>query len=568
MQINVKGTWIKKLVADKKLREEFAELVTWRSDESFVNMTVGKMTDDEVHALIDYLTSLKAEKTKGTIQKLNSWLRLKAKPDGVPLHKLEQLAAAVKTYMKDAPHKWLFYTSEADGAALPYYVSEVTYTPGSRDRGPANTCIRLAYSWRGGNETTTATFHSDDMTGRTVVQMLNDRGYYLETPAMVEEYRSTLERYRSIADKTGCQFQAYGIGKASTGRYGLEWLAMERDGQPSKVVMDDLSEDNASERSRRGAVVSSAFWRADDEVISTDEDDGVVDVPLHPYVKVFNLQTHQFVSIHVSYLVEYEYDQQVIHKLILPDDRKQLIGMLVAGSSQLMEDIVKGKTGGVIVITVGPPGTGKTLTAQVFSEQIKRPLYEVQCSQLGTDEEALEKQLSSVLTRATRWNAILLIDEADVYIHERGDDIHQNAIVGVFLRVLETYRGVLFMTSNRGTIIDDAILSRATAYIEYTYPTQSALERIWRVLAENYLVEFTDAEIAQLVERFKGISGRRVKALLKLARLAAMHRNERVSVELVVYVEQFLPKDGSRPQEGNNHSPAQKELQTAVGRRA
>lgn len=556
MQINVKGTWIKQLVADKKLREDFEDLVRWRSDESFVNLTVGKMTDDEVRALSAYLTTLKAEKTRGTLQKLNSWLRLKAKPDGVALHKLEQLAAAVKTYMKDAPHKWLFYTCDADGAALPYYVADASYTPGSRDRGPATTTIRLAYSWRGGNESSLVTFHADDMNGRTVVQMLNDRGYYLETKAMVEDYQASLERYRAISDKTGCQFHAYGMGKATAYRYGIEWVALERDGQPSKVVMDDLSDDSTSERtSRRGTVVSSAFWRAEDEVVSTDEDDGVVDVPLHPYVKVFNLQTHQFVSIHVCFLVEYEYDEQVIHKLILPEDRKQLIGMLVAGSSQLMEDIVKGKTGGVIVITVGPPGTGKTLTAQVFSEQIKRPLYEVQCSQLGTDEESLEKQLNSVLTRATRWNAILLIDEADVYIHERGDDIHQNAIVGVFLRVLETYRGVLFMTSNRATIIDDAILSRATAFITYEYPSYEDLKRIWHVLSQNYLVEFTEGEIDQLAARFKGISGRRVKALLKLARLAARHRNERVSVELVAYVEQFLPKDGSR-QDDSNHTPA------------
>src|SRR6185295_19284784 len=104
--------------------------------------------------------------------------------------------------------------------------------------------------------------------------------------------------------------------------------------------------------------------------------------------------------------------------------------------------IVAGKTGGTIVFCTGEPGTGKTLTGEVFSEVIKRPLYVVQCSQLGTDEEELEKQLKKVLRRAQRWGAILLIDEADVYVRERGDDIQQNAIVGVFLRVLEYYRGI------------------------------------------------------------------------------------------------------------------------------
>jgi predicted membrane protein len=48
----------------------------------------------------------------------------------------------------------------------------------------------------------------------------------------------------------------------------------------------------------------------------------------------------------------------------------------------------------------------KTQTGEVYSEVVKRPLYAVQCSQLGTDEEELEKELREVLDRAARWKAI------------------------------------------------------------------------------------------------------------------------------------------------------------------
>ena len=72
-----------------------------------------------------------------------------------------------------------------------------------------------------------------------------------------------------------------------------------------------------------------------------------------------------------------------------------------------------------------------------FREASKKALYVVQCSQLGISAEQLEEKLSGVLERASRWGIILLIDEADVYIHERGNDLEQNAIVGVFLRLLE-----------------------------------------------------------------------------------------------------------------------------------
>jgi SpoVK/Ycf46/Vps4 family AAA+-type ATPase len=231
-----------------------------------------------------------------------------------------------------------------------------------------------------------------------------------------------------------------------------------------------------------------------------------------------------------------------IDKLVLPEERKELVSMLVSGADVALEDIVRGKTGGIIVICTGPPGTGKTLTAEAFSEQVRRPLYCVQCSQLGTNESELEKELRTVLGRAQRWRAILLIDEADVYVHRRGDDIQQNAIVGVFLRVLEYYRGVLFMTSNRETIIDDAIMSRATAWIRYDIPDREKAKAIWRVLAMQYKVTLSALEIAQLAEhaKFRAISGRSIKNLLKLAVLRNACKQVPVTVESLVYVAQFL----------------------------
>ena len=143
-----------------------------------------------------------------------------------------------------------------------------------------------------------------------------------------------------------------------------------------------------------------------------------------------------------------------------------------------------------------------------------------------------------------RWKAILLIDEADVYTHERGQDIQQNAIVGVWLRVLEHYRGVMFMTSNRDTIIDDAIMSRATAWIRYDYPDPKALVEIWRVLAENYEVELTSLDIVELCRIFPKISGRSIKSLLRLGRLLVSKKGGKVDVALLQYVSQFIDLDG------------------------
>jgi SpoVK/Ycf46/Vps4 family AAA+-type ATPase len=206
-----------------------------------------------------------------------------------------------------------------------------------------------------------------------------------------------------------------------------------------------------------------------------------------------------------------------------------------------MEDIVKGKTGGVVILATGYPGTGKTLTAEIYAESLQKPLYVVQCSQLGTDEESIENKLKRVLGRASRWGAVLLIDEADVYIRERSSDIQQNAIVGVFLRLLERYRGVLFLTSNRATIIDDAIISRVSAHIKYELPNKEDLASIWKVLSEQYKVDMDKKLISEIVAKLPVVSGRDVKNMLRLVNMMLVKQgNNKPSLETILNASKYL----------------------------
>jgi SpoVK/Ycf46/Vps4 family AAA+-type ATPase len=94
----------------------------------------------------------------------------------------------------------------------------------------------------------------------------------------------------------------------------------------------------------------------------------------------------------------------------------------------------------------------------------------VHSGQLGLNVAAMETALKEVLTRAQRWGAVMLIDEADVYIKRRDDNITMNAVVGVFLRVLEYFNGLLFLTTNRVDDIDEAIVSRCIALIRFHPP--------------------------------------------------------------------------------------------------
>ena len=192
-------------------------------------------------------------------------------------------------------------------------------------------------------------------------------------------------------------------------------------------------------------------------------------------------------------------------------------------------DVISGKTGGCLIIIRGDPGLGKTLSAQVFAEENERPLYEVQCAQLGIQPAEVEKNLRKALLRARRWNAILLINEADVYVRKRGEDIVQNAIVGVFLRLLESLDGICFLTTNQGTTIDDAIYSRAMVHLKYDYPDEEGRFAICRDQSKLQKLPITD-EVARALTKKHKLSGRDIRQLVKLARL--LHLSEGNSIQL------------------------------------
>jgi hypothetical protein len=384
--------------------------------------------------------------------------------------------------------------------------------------------------------------------GTSLDQVIRRAGFYLSTPSLEAEYERNYEAYAAVADKCGQQFVPVDqtvMGMTVEKEDGHWWLNAELvsltlDGVASKCVIDDVDEES----------YSSQFSHATGFEIK-DSDDALDDVGTHwnikspvlptlPVVRVFNLQTNSHVFVAANSIEPYAYDKTMWSKLVLPEDDMEFIQMLLSSTTINISDIVKGKARGIIVIGSGGPGLGKTLTAEIASEAFERPFYSVQCSQLGIDPEELEKNLLLSLRRAARWEAIFLLDEADVYVRRRGDDIVQNAIVGVFLRVLEYYRGILFMTTNLGDDIDDAILSRATAHLHYELPTIDALPKMWEVLSEQLTVNLSAADTKALIEKFGQLPGRSIRNLIKLTKFQSVAKKAKPNAEMVVKVSKYL----------------------------
>ncbi|KAK3334385.1 hypothetical protein B0H65DRAFT_593015 [Neurospora tetraspora] len=113
---------------------------------------------------------------------------------------------------------------------------------------------------------------------------------------------------------------------------------------------------------------------------------------------------------------------------------KDMVEALVKGHKSkgvVFDDVIAGKGQGLIFLLHGNPGLGKTLTAESIADYLEKPLYSISGGEIGTRVREVEERLESIFSLAKRWNAVTLLDEADVLLCRRNSaEIDRNAIVG------------------------------------------------------------------------------------------------------------------------------------------
>jgi ATPase family associated with various cellular activities (AAA) len=428
---------------------------------------------------------------------------------------LDQLVPGLFAYLsRDMIDGWLYHRNK-DGTLLPWLVNRMRYVEPEQG-APYVVVDMLANTMQSANSeltdyhrrrsgmTMSLVINRHDIVNRTIPELLAEFGYYKECAEFKQEYEEHAKNFLNFQRRFGAQFV---VTKAAftVSEKGVAELTRIVDGVSAKCVNDE------ERLERRFEMTCDAdFWR------DAGAETGFEKIPLHCYVHLFHLEWHRNIWVHVQHMTEYRYQPELREKLVLPAHHHDLIDILTSNMNVLVQDFVPGKSGGTTILCKGSPGLGKTLTAEVYSEVVGKPLYRVHSGQLGTTAASVGATLTGILRRAMRWDAVLLLDEADVYIRCRDNDLEHNAIVAEFLRTLEYFNGLLFMTTNRIDDVDDAILSRCIATIHYETPPKEDATRLWKLLAAQFGASLTDDLVEALTIAYPKASGRDIKELLKL----------------------------------------------------
>jgi hypothetical protein len=209
---------------------------------------------------------------------------------------------------------------------------------------------------------------------------------------------------------------------------------------------------------------------------------------------------------------------------------------------------------GLVALFTGPPGTGKTMAAQVIAAQLELDLFRINLATVISKyigETA--KNLDRIFSRAARMNAVLLFDEADALFSKRTEikdshDRYANTDTNYLLQLLEDYRGIALLASNKKNNIDPAFIRRIRYVLDFARPDAGQRRTIWRRILGELLgpdalrpLEPAVATVAESID----VSGAQIKnAVLAALFLARRARRPLALEHLLGGLDRELKKEG------------------------
>jgi hypothetical protein len=193
---------------------------------------------------------------------------------------------------------------------------------------------------------------------------------------------------------------------------------------------------------------------------------------------------------------------------------------------------------GVRALLSGPSGTGKTLAAGWLASELGLPIYRVDVASVVSKYIGeTEKNLAMLLAKAEHTEVVLLFDEADSLFGKRTDvkqanDRFANTQTNYLLQRIESYDGIVILTTNSRTRLDSAFTRRLDFVVEFAAPKPDERRALWLAhLGACHTLEARDINrLSALIE----LSGGHVRNIVLCAAVLARHEGRAVGYDDVL----------------------------------
>jgi hypothetical protein len=179
----------------------------------------------------------------------------------------------------------------------------------------------------------------------------------------------------------------------------------------------------------------------------------------------------------------------------------------------------------------GPSGTGKTLSATLLGKLCGREVHRVDLSIVVSKYIGeTEKNLSRVFDLAEQRGWILFFDEADALFGQRtrvdsSHDRYANQEVSYLLQRIEDFPGVVILSSNLRTNIDEAFIRRFQSVIAFPLPGGAERLRLWAEGLPTALAHDPELRLEVLADKYE-IAGGTIVNVIRYAVLKSLVRGD------------------------------------------
>jgi SpoVK/Ycf46/Vps4 family AAA+-type ATPase len=235
------------------------------------------------------------------------------------------------------------------------------------------------------------------------------------------------------------------------------------------------------------------------------------------------------------------HDKYDLRSLIYADDVNKQIAAIVTACRRrqeiwrewgFAEKFARGS--GICALFNGPSGTGKTAAVYAIAAELGLPVRTIEFATLQSKWFGdTERNVLRLFSKIRPKEEVVFLDECDSLLTSRTAQESQvrSNVVNIFLRQLEVFDGILFMTTNLKEELDPALERRLLFRVDFTMPDASMRERIWRSNLPAKAPVDRDIDWVQLAREYEFTGGQIRNAILSAMYAALAEGAESISAD-------------------------------------